>query len=123
MKIVSQIPAYLVGIVFLIFGLNFFLHFIPMKETMPGNAGVFVGLLYSTNYLLVVKVLEVLLALLIFVPVTRALAMILIAPIAVNIMLFELLIAHQPGIGVILVILIAIALFVNREKYMGIIKA
>jgi hypothetical protein len=120
MKIVSQIPAYLVGLVFLVFGLNYFLHFIPLPAPPQGS---FLWILHTTNYLLVIKVLEVLLALLIFVPRTRALALILIAPIAVNIMLFELLIAHQPGIGVILVILNIIALFVSREKYIGIIKA
>jgi len=37
-------------------------------------------------------------------------------------MLFELCIAHQPGIGVLLVIINAIGIFLSKDKYMGIVK-
>ena len=89
---------------------------------MAGNAGNFVGVLFTTNFLLVVKVLEIGLALLLLLPKTRALALLLIAPITINILLFELLIAHQPGIGVLMILLNGIAIIQNKEKYAGIVR-
>jgi hypothetical protein len=120
MNIVKQIPAYLLAIVFIVFGANFFLHFLPMPP-MSGDAGAFAGLLYKSGYLLFVKILEVVIGILLLVPATRALALLLIAPIVVNNLLFEVYLAHQPGIGVILLILKAIGIVLNKEKYLGII--
>ena len=120
MNIVKQIPAYLLALVFIVFGANFFLHFLPM-HLMSGDAGSFAGLLYKSGYLLFVKILEVVIGILLLVPVTRALALLLIAPIAVNILLFEVCLSHQPSIGVVLVIVNAIGIILNKEKYLGII--
>ena len=89
---------------------------------MAGDAGAFAGLLYTTGFLAVVKVLEIVFAVLLIVPATRALAALLIAPISINILLFELLIAHQPGIGILLVILNALLIYINKEKYFSIVR-
>ena len=120
MNIAKQIPAYLLALVFIVFGANFFLHCLPMPP-MSGDSGAFAGLLFKSGYLTVVKVLEVIIGILLLVPVTRALALLLIAPIAVNILLFEVCLAHQPGIGVVLLIVNAIGIILNKEKYLGII--
>lgn len=119
MNIVKQIPALLLALVFIVFGAMFFLH-LPMPP-MSGDAGAFAGLLYKTGYLTVVKVLEVSIGILLAIPFTRALGLLLIAPICVNIMLFELCIAQKPGIGVALVLINALAIFLKKEKYLGII--
>ena len=121
MKHVKNIPAYLLALIYVVFGSNYFFHFIPMPP-MVGNAGAFAGLLYSTGFLAFVKVLEISFSLLLLVPKTRALAYLLIAPISVNILLFEVYMAHQPGIGVFLVVLNAIGIMVNKDKYLSIIK-
>ena len=42
MKLASTIARYLLGLVFLIFGLNGFLHFIPTPPP-PGPGGMFMG--------------------------------------------------------------------------------
>ncbi len=118
---IKHIPAYLLALIYLVFGSNFFLHFIPMPP-MDGNAGTFAGLLYSTGFLAFVKVLEISFGLLLLVPKTRALAYLLIAPITVNILLFELFMAGKPGIGVLLVILNTVGIFLNKDKYVSIIK-
>ncbi|MCX6209153.1 MAG: DoxX protein [Bacteroidetes bacterium] len=118
---IKHIPAYLLALVYLIFGLNFFIHFIAMPP-MDGNAGAFAGLLYSTGFLAFVKVLEISSGLLLLIPKTRALAYLLIAPITVNILLFELFMVGKPGIGLLLVILNAVGIFLNKEKYISIIK-
>ena len=121
MKIIKSLPVYLLALIYLVFGSNYFFHFLAMPP-MAGNAGAFAGLLFTTKFLLVVKVLEVSLALLMLVPATRALALLLIAPVTVNILLFELLIAQQPGIGVLMVILNGVAIYQLKNKYISIVK-
>jgi hypothetical protein len=105
MNIVKQIPSLLLGLVFVVFGANYFF-----------------DLFYPTKYLLVIKTLEVLVGFLLLYKPLRALGLLLIAPIVVNILLFELLIAQAPGIGVLLVLLNAIAIYQHKDKYMGIVK-
>lgn len=121
MKIIKNLPVYLLALIYLVFGSNYFFHFLAMPP-MAGNAGAFAGLLFTTKFLLIVKVLEVSLALLMLVPATRALALLLIAPVTVNIFLFELLIAQQPGIGVLMVILNGLAIYQLKNKYISIVK-
>ncbi len=121
MNIIKNLPLYLLALIYLVFGSNYFFHFIPMQP-MAGNAGNFVGVLFTTNFLLLVKVIEIVLGILMLVPKTRALALLLIAPISVNILLFELLIAQQPGIGILLVLINGLAIFQNRDKYSSILK-
>lgn len=120
MKNLKNIPIYLLALIFLVFGSNFFLHFLTMPSA-GGDAGVFAGLLYTTGFLALVKSLEIILGALILVPSTRALALLLIAPISVNILLFELLIAKQPGLGILVVILNAWGIYLNRKRYMSIV--
>ena len=123
MNFLKQSPAYLLGLIFFVFGLDFFIHFMPQQKTMPtGNAGTFAGLLYTTGYLTAIKVFEISFGLLLFIPKTRALAYILIAPICVGILFFEIFIAKQPGIGIILVLLNIVGVLINKEKYLPIIK-
>ena len=120
MKILNNLPVYILVLIYAVFGLNYFFSFITMPP-LTGDAGTFLGLLFSTKYLLVVKILEVLLAILLIVPKTRSLALLLIAPITVNILLFELLIAQKPGIGILLFILNALAIYINKQAYIGIL--
>ena len=121
MKKFTNFPVYLLSLIYLVFGLDYFLHFLTMPP-MTGNASTFMGLLYATGFLVVVKVLEVILAVLMVVPATRALAILLIAPITVNILLFEIIIAHQPGISILLVLLNTWVIYSNRNKYKSIVN-
>ena len=121
MKIIKNVPVYLLALVFLVFGSNFFLHFI--NAPFPtGDAGTFIGVIYKTDFLRLVKILEIVLSILLIVKPTRALALLLIAPISLNILLFEVLIAQQPGIGVLLVLLNAGSIYLLKEKYLGIVR-
>ena len=122
MSIVKNIPSYLLALVFIIFGANYFLNFIPTPPMPAGDIATYTGLLYTTKYLLVVKIIEITGGILLLLNRTRALGLLIIAPIVVNILLFELLIAHQPGIGVILLLLNTFAIYQHRSKYMGIIQ-
>src|SRR5437868_5904386 len=74
----------LLGLVFFVFGLNGFLHFIPQNGTPPEGAAAFAGALFKTGYMFpLLKGVEVLAGLSLlgnrFVP----LALALLAPIVV----------------------------------------
>ena len=52
MRYLTIITRILLGLVFLVFGLNGFLHFIPQpKDAMPPGAMDFFGALVKTNYM------------------------------------------------------------------------
>lgn len=116
-----NLPAYLLALVFLVFGANFFLNFMPMPP-INSKGAPFMKLLVSTHYLAVIKVLEIMIGVMLLVPKTRALAYILIAPIIFNIVLMELLISGEQGIGVLLLVLNIVGISLNKEKYMAIVN-
>ena len=54
MKVVYIIARYLLGLMFLVFGSNMFLKFIPMGSLPPGVAGQFTAALFAAHYFYVV---------------------------------------------------------------------
>ncbi len=122
MKYAVLAASILLGLVFVVFGLNFFLHFIPMPLSMGENADKFAGVMAATGYMTVVKVLEVALGAMLLTGFQRPLATILITPIAVGILLFDICIIGAPGIGLVLLILVAFLLWAQRDKYMSIVS-
>ncbi len=122
MKFTKQIPAILLGLLFAGFGIAFFLHLMPEPKVLNANELSFMTLFGSTGYLTFVKVCEVAFGILLLLPRTRALGLLLIAPIIVNIVCYEIFIHKAPSIGVALLILCALGIFLNREKYSSILS-
>src|SRR3954467_15524342 len=92
------------GAGFFTFGLNGFLHFIPMPPPPPA-AGSFLGAMIATGYLLpLVKGTEVVSSLLLLGNRYVPLALALLAPVLVNIVAFHLFLAPA-GIALPLVLL------------------
>jgi putative oxidoreductase len=92
MKIVSTIARYLLGLIFLTFGLNGFLHFIPMPPP-TGTAAQFLGAIFVSRLYVVLFVLQILPALLLLVNRYVPLALTILAPIIFNILCFHILMA------------------------------
>src|SRR5881392_1408980 len=88
MKTFVLISRVLLGLVFLVFGLNGFLNFIPAPPP-TGTAGQFIGAMFVSHYLGVVFALEIVAGVLLlanrFVPA----ALTILAPLLVNIALFH----------------------------------
>jgi len=100
----------MMGLIFFVFGLNGFLHFIPQPKEMPEVAGEFFGALMKTGYFLPLMfgtqlLAGVLLLLNRFVP----LALALIAPVVVNIFLFHLFVV--PSGRVLACVVLALELY------------
>ena len=92
MKIVSTIARYLLGVIFLTFGLNGFLHFIPMPPP-TGLAAQFIGAIFVSRYYVVIFLLQIVPAVLLLANRYVALAVVILAPIIVNILCFHILMA------------------------------
>src|ERR1700744_3167592 len=102
MKTASAIARYLAGIIFLVFGLNGFLNFIPLPP--PGGvAGQFMGALYASHYLWVIFAFQVIAAVLLLANRYVPLALAVLAPVIVNILVFHALMAPS-GLPLALVV-------------------
>jgi putative oxidoreductase len=104
MKIASTIARYLLGLVFFVFGLNGFLHFIPSPPP-PGVAGQFFGALYVSNYLIVIFLLQLIPAILLLINRYVPIALVILAPVIVNIFLFHAFMAPS-GLPLALVVIV-----------------
>jgi len=93
MKIATIIARSLLGLVFVVFGSNIFLHFIPMPPPPEGPAREFMTALFLTHYLYVVGALQVVGGVLLFTGRWTPLGLALVGPVIVNILCFHLLMA------------------------------
>ena len=91
MKIVTMIARYLLGLIFLVFGSNMFLQFIPMGQMPAGLAGQFTDALFAAHYFYVVGAIMVVSGILFLVNRFVGLGLTLLGPVLLNILLYHLL--------------------------------
>ena len=102
MRSASLIAQYLAGVIFLVFGLNGFLNFIPLPP--PGGiAEQFMGALYASHYLVVIFGFQIIAAVLLLANRYVPLAVAMLAPVVVNILCFHALMAPS-GLPLALVV-------------------
>jgi putative oxidoreductase len=104
MKILNNISRFLLGLIFLVFGLNGFLHFIPMPPP-SGVAGQFLESMFVTKYLLFVFAIQLIGGVLLLINRYVPLALTILGPIIVNILLFHGLM-NREGLGLALFVTI-----------------
>ncbi len=115
----------LMGLIFFVFGLNGFLHFIPDPE-LTGDAATYMGGLGTAGYFFpVLKIVEITGGLLLLIRKLPALALVLLAPIVVQIFLFHAFL--EPEGLVMAVPLLAIEAYlgfgVYRDRFKDVLKA
>jgi putative oxidoreductase len=95
MKIAVLIARVLLGLIFVVFGLNFFFHFIPMAQpAMSKEASAFSGGLWGSGYFFqYMKVIEILSGLFLLVNRYTAFFLLVLLPISLNIFLFHAILA------------------------------
>jgi uncharacterized membrane protein YphA (DoxX/SURF4 family) len=82
----------LLGLIFVVFGANYFFKFLEMPK-MEGPPAEFMGAMFITGYLAVVKVLEIVGGALTLSGRFTPLGLLILGPIIVNITLYDLLMA------------------------------
>src|ERR1700748_3099269 len=119
MNIIAVIARFLLGLIFLVFGLNGFLHFISAPPP-TGIAGQFLAALYVSHYLVPIFLLQIISAVLLLVNRYVPLALTLLAPIIVNILLIHILMLPS-GLPLALVVTVLwIAVFLSvRSAFAG----
>jgi len=118
MSIAKVILRSLLGLTFLIFGLNKFLHFIPNPPEPPAAMDFF-GALFRTGYFLpLLASVEVISGALLLTGIVVPFALVLLAPVIVNIFMFHLFLAPDglPVAGVIVVLEVVLA-WMHRHAF------
>ena len=121
MKKAQMIAGSLLGLLFMVFGANFFLNFIPMPPPPPADSapGMFFGAVYASGFLAFVKVLEMAGGLLVAIPRTRVIGLLVLTPIIVNIIAFHAFITAGEGLfapPVVLIAALAVFLIWSHRK-------
>lgn len=106
MKLAATIARYLLGLLFTVFGLNGFLRFIPQPPPQSSLAQQYMTVLASSHYFVLVFLIQLVADLLLLINRFVALALVLLAPILVNILLFHSLMdPANIGAGVLATVL------------------
>ena len=111
----------LLALIFVVFGLNFWLKFIPMPDTTPPPAvASFMAALFPTGYLATVKALEVLGGLLVASGRFTGAGLLILGPIILNILFFDLFLAKAFNpVGTLAAVLALFLLWTKREKFLA----
>lgn len=128
MKHAPNIAGGLLGLLFLVFGLNFFLNFIPMPSGPPEGSppALFMAALYPTGYLAFIKVMEITGGILVAIPKTRNFGLLVLGPVIINILAFHVFLTKGAGLTDPTVILIcalaAFLLWSGRKAFAGLLN-
>ena len=123
MKIISIIARTLLGLIFVVFGLNAFFNFIPMPPPKGDLAGEFMKALFVSHYLYAVKCFEITGGLLLLSGRFTALGLTLVGPVVVNILFYHTFL-DRSGLPMA-IILSALSLFLlwrNRSAFAGLLR-
>jgi uncharacterized membrane protein YphA (DoxX/SURF4 family) len=117
MKILTLIARLLLGLVFVVLGLNGFLNFLSMGPMPTGLAGQFIGALFLSHYFWVVAALQIAGGALLLVNRFVPLGLVLLGPVIVNILLYHVLL-NPSGIALAIVVTILwLIVFYERRQY------
>jgi putative oxidoreductase len=122
MRIVSLIARFLLGLLFIVFGLNGFLGFLNMGPMPTGLAGQFMGALIQSHYFWVVAALQVIGGVLLLAKRYVPLGLVLLGPVIVNILLYHIFLNPAGmGMAIAVTVLWLIVFYDEREHFMSFI--
>lgn len=115
MRYIFAVLRILLGLIFVIFGLNGFLHFIPNPQ-YPGAAGQFIGAIFTSNFYIVVFLTQVVGGLLLLANRYVPLGLLLLGPVLVNILSFHIFMAPRAIPLALVATALWLILFVRMRK-------
>jgi putative oxidoreductase len=123
MKILTIIARILLGLVFVVFGSNAFLHFLPMPPLPQGVTGEYLHAFFASGYVYVIGGFQVIGGLLLLIGRFVALGLTILAAIIVNIWAFHLLMAPE-GLppAVVVTVLELFLIWSYRDRFAGMLQ-
>lgn len=123
MKVATVIARLLLGLAFTVFGLNFFLNFIPAPPPPPGLAGDFVKVFTASGMAHVIGAVQLVSGVLLLIGRFVPLALTMLAGMIFNILVFHILMA-PPTIapGIVVAILEIFLVWSYRDRFAGILS-
>lgn len=123
MKIAALIARILLGLIFVVFGLNPFLRFIAMQMP-PGLAGQYLTVLFASHIVYVVGAAQVIGGALLLANRYVPLGLTILAPVIVNILSYHFLM-EQKGLPLALIVTVLwfVLFFRYRQNFSGILAA
>jgi putative oxidoreductase len=124
MKIVVLIARLLLGLIFVVFGLNGYLNFLNMGPMPTGLAGQFMGALFASHYYWVIAALQIAGGVLLLVNRFVPLALVLLGPVIVNIILYHVFLNPSGALfAVVVTVLWFIVFYAKRQYFSGVFTA
>jgi putative oxidoreductase len=124
MKVLTIIARILLGLLFVVFGSNIFLHFIPMPPLPATLAGDFSRALMESHYIYVVGALQVIGGLLLLIGRYVPLGLTLLGPVIVNILLFHIFLDPSGlPMAIVITLLLLFLVWRYRDAFAGILRA
>ena len=122
MKIASAVARFLLALVFLVFGLNGFLHFLPQPPPASELAGQYFTVMSRSHYMAFVFALQLLAGVLLFFPRTVPLGLTVAGPLIVNILIYHTLMDPRGIVpGLVVTVLWFITFWRHRAAFDGIL--
>ncbi len=125
MKITALISRLLLGFLYLVFGLDYFLHFIPYQPLHTGKAGAFIAGLKGTGYFYPMqKVIQIMGGLSLLTNLYAPFFAVVIFPISLNVLLFHTFLVPSGWLmGVFLMVPNLLLGYAYRKYYNGLFVA
>jgi hypothetical protein len=127
MKIAVNIAGGLLGLIFILFSLIVLLNLVHEPPPPAGTPmAMFMGAFVPTGYMTFVKVCELIGGILVTIPRTRNFGLLILGPIVMNILAFELLIMKGQGFfgpPLVVALLAAFLLWAGRKEFAGLAGA
>jgi putative oxidoreductase len=118
MRIASIIARYLLGLMFTVFGLNAFFHFIPQPPPPPGLVTDYMHVMMASHYIYFIAAFEVLAGVLLLIDRFVPLALTILAAIIANVFIFHLTMAPATiGPGILAAILWILVFIPHRHGF------
>ena len=117
MKIVILIARILLGLIFVVFGLNGFLNFLSMGPLPSGLAGQFIVALAVSHYFWVIAALQVAGGALLLVNRFVPLGLVLLGPVIVNIICYHVFLNPSGAVPAAVVTVLWLIVFYGKRQY------
>src|SRR5438045_8596541 len=122
MKTLTIIVRSLLGLTFVVFGLNAFLQFIPLPPPQ-GMAGDFMKALFLSHYFYVVAILQIVGGAICLLGRFVPLGLTLLGPVVVNILLFHIFLEPTGlPLAVVVSVMALFLLWAYRQAFKGLLK-